>query len=152
MLASLMSATWNSFCAVRSIDDPVPGLPKLSWPGLPRARAEGFDRQRGIHDSDALVPDRETYALEVFDRIPARVLVERGIDQHRWPGDQPGVAVRLTSGDRRGADVTVGAWPGLHDDCLLQVAANLLGHRAGDDVDDSTGGGRVPKVGAPGAV
>jgi len=34
---SLMSATWNSFCAERSIDEPVPGLPKLNWPGCLRA-------------------------------------------------------------------------------------------------------------------
>ncbi len=139
-----MSAVWNSFCAVRSIDDPVPGLPKLSWPGLLRASstnsASVLAGIEGLTTRHALIPDREADAFEILHRVPAGVLVQRRVDQRRGSRHQPGVAVGIAARDRRGADVAVGAGPRFDDDRLLPVAADLFGHGAGDDVDDAAGG------------
>jgi hypothetical protein len=141
-LVNLMLAAWNSFCAVRSVEAPVPALPKLG--GFAARQFDEFGerlrRHRRIDHRDALIPHRETYAFEALHGVPAGLLVEARVDQHRGSGDQPGVTVRVASCDGGRADIAVGAGSCFDHDRLLQVAADLLGHGAGDDVDNATGG------------
>jgi hypothetical protein len=111
-LVSLICATWNSFCGGQVDRGAGAGIAEIELAGFaPRQLdefGERFGRHRGIDDGHALIPHREADAFEVLHRVPAGVLVERGVDQHRRSRHQPSVAVGIASRDRRGADV-VGA-------------------------------------------